>query len=84
MICNLLSNFNFLSALSGLAGTILIFFFGISPKIDPDGHINLICEQEDETEKRKGKKYKIISYLGLLFIALSFLIQLIKIGFNLK
>ena len=78
MICNLLIDLNFWSALSGLIGTILIFFFGLPPKVDPDGHIHLICEQEDEKEKIKGKKYKAISYIGLVLIGLSFLFQLLN------
>ncbi len=77
--CRLLLNINFWSALSGFAGAILIFFFGLPPKIDPDGHIHLSLEQESEEDKRKGKKYKIISYAGILLLAISFLLQLMKI-----
>jgi hypothetical protein len=50
----------------------------LPPKVDPDGHIHLICEQEDEKEKIKGKKYKAISYIGLVLIGLSFLFQLLN------
>ncbi len=75
--CGLLLNLNFWSALFGLSGTIIIFFFGLPPKIDSDGHIHLICEQEDENEKKKAKKYKTISYFGLSLIGCSFLFQLI-------
>ncbi|MDP3066806.1 MAG: hypothetical protein Q8N08_08730 [Methanobacteriaceae archaeon] len=78
-ICNLLLNVDFWSALFGFIGTVLIFFFGLPPKVDLDGHINLILEQEDEKEKRKGRKYKIISFIGISLLAMSFLLQLIKI-----
>jgi uncharacterized membrane protein len=70
-------NLDFFSALSGFIGTILIFFFGIPPKVDRNGHSNLVCEQENEKEKEKYKKYKRISYFGVLLIAISFLIQLL-------
>lgn len=70
-------NLDFFSALSGLIGTILIFFFGIPPKVDKDGHINIICEQEDKGEKERYKIYKKISYFGVLLIAVSFFIQLL-------
>jgi len=69
-------NLYFFSALSGFIGTILIFFFGIPPKIDRDGHDNLICEGENKKEKKRYKIYKKISYFGVLLIAISFLIQL--------
>jgi hypothetical protein len=84
IICNLLSNLFFWSAISGLIGTILIFFYGLPSKINEDGHINLILEQEDKKAKENSKKYKIFSYFGLSLIALSFLIQIINIILNLE
>jgi len=82
--CGLLLNFNFWSALSGLSGTVPIFFFGLPPKIDPDGHIHLICEQEDVNEKKKAKKYKAISYFGLSLIGCNFFFQLVGTILTLK
>ena len=81
MIYNFLLNLNFWSALFGLAGTILIFFFGLPPKIDRDGNIHLIREQEDKEEKKKAKNYIRASYVGLILLAISFLLQLIN-SFN--
>jgi len=77
--CRLLLNIDFWSALFGFVGTVLIFFFGLPSKVDPEGHIHLILEQESEEDKRKGRKYKIISYSGILLLVISFLLQLIKI-----
>ena len=67
-----------------MIGTILIFFFGLPPKVDPDGHIHLICEQEDEKEKIKGKKYKAISYklYWLSFNWFEFFVSAFKYDFN--
>jgi len=78
-IHQLLLNVDFWSALSGFVGTVLIFFFGLPPKVDPEGHINLILEQEDKEEKKIGRKYKRISYIGISLLAISFFLQLIKI-----
>ena len=78
MIHNLIQSFNFWSAISGLVGTLLIFFFGLPPKIDIDGHIHLILEQENKEEKKKAKRYLFMSYVGLLLLAISFLLQLIN------
>lgn len=76
---NMVYDFSFWSALSGLLGALLIFFFGLPPKIDPDGHIHLILEQEDAEEKNKAKWYKRVSYLGVFLLILSFAFQLISI-----
>ena len=78
MICSLLANINFWAAFIGLIGTVLIFFFGLPSRINPEGHINLICEQVDEGEKKKAKKYKFWSYIGISLLVLSFLLQLVS------
>lgn len=78
-ILNQLLDINFLSYTLGFIGTILIFFYGLPPKVDPDGHIHLILEQEDKLEKRKGKIYKKIGYLGIILIAISFLLQIVNV-----
>lgn len=78
MICNLLTNIKFWSALFGFIGALLIFFFGLPPKIDSKGHIHLILEQEDKKERQKAKKYRRINYIGFLLLAFSFLLQMIS------
>lgn len=78
-IYRLFLNIDFWSALCGFVGALLIFFFGLPPKFDPEGHIHIIIEQENEEEKEKGRKYKKRSYVGILLLAVSFLLQLIKI-----
>ena len=83
-IYNLFLNIDFWSALSGFIGAILIFFFGLPPKVDPEGHINLILEQESEEDKKKGKKYKKISYIGILLLAFCFLLQITKLVLQMK
>ena len=79
VIYQLVSNVNFLSAFSGFIGTVLIFFFGVSPAINKNGHVNLILEQVDQKEVKKFKFYTYLSRLGLVFIILSFLLQIINI-----
>jgi hypothetical protein len=72
-------NTDFWSALFGSIGALLVFFFGLPPKVDPEGYSYLLLEGEDEEEKRKAQRYKKISYAGVLLISTSFLLQLIKI-----
>lgn len=74
-----LLNLNFWSALCGLAGTVLVFFFGLPPAINKNGHINLILEQLDQNEAKKYEIHKICSFLGLSLIGISFSIQIIHI-----
>lgn len=79
MFIKLLSDINFWSALCGFIGSIFIFFFGLPPKINSDGLIGLALEQEDEEGKAKGKIFKYLSYVGLSLLALSFVLQIIKL-----
>jgi hypothetical protein len=78
----ILTNPDFYSALFGFLGTVLIFFFGLPSRIDPEGAMYIILEQTNHKEKMKAKRYQATSYLGLSLISLSFLIQVIKITLN--
>ncbi|AUH74262.1 hypothetical protein [Legionella sainthelensi] len=68
---------NLISYFSGFIGTVLIYCYGIPNQIDTGGKITLVLEQEDEEEKIKIKKFRRYANTGLLFIALSFLIQVL-------
>ena len=69
------------SALFGLIVTVLIFFFGVPRQIDTGGHTGFIALEssiaDQNRKKEKIKSYKHWSFLGLLFIFLSFLLALI-------
>jgi len=75
MIVSEMQVVSLLSAISGLAGTILIYFFGVPRKIDTGGHHAYIAEAEDPCEKLKIKKYKILGNIGLGLIGFSFVLQ---------
>lgn len=68
----------YLVPILGVAGTCLIFYFGIPRKIDTAGKVGMCLEQEDEEEKRKIKKYKTWGNLGLILIGSSFLFQIVN------
>lgn len=76
-IIKLVLNLNFWSALSGFIGTILIFFFGLPPRIDPDGNIHLILEQTSKEDIKEAKIYRKVSYVGVFLLIISFLLQVI-------
>lgn len=79
MFNSLLTDINFWSAFCGFLGSICIFFFGLPPKINSDGLIGLALEQVDEQGIAKGKTFKYLSYIGLSLLALSFILQIIKL-----
>ena len=78
-IYNLFLNVDFWSALLGFMGTLFIFFFGLPPKINVEGHISLILEQTDKKMAKRAKFYKKLSYVGISLLSVSFLLQLIKL-----
>jgi len=77
-------NIDIWSASSGLAGTLLIFFFELSPRINTKGSSYLLLEQTDTKMAKKARFYKKLSYAGILLISASFLLQLIKSIFLIK
>ena len=60
------------------AGAIIIFIFGLHPMISESGAIHLVVEQVDEGEIKRAKKYKVISRVGLILLAVGFILQLLK------
>lgn len=61
-----------------LIGVLLLFKFGLPSNVDKNGYIGLILEQEDENEKLKWKKYNFWSKIGLGFILIGFILQIIS------
>lgn len=74
----LLTNINFWSAVLGFSGSLLLFFFGLPPKIDREGNIHLILEQKDKAEEKKASTYIKLGNLGMLLVASSFLLQVVQ------
>lgn len=60
------------------AGAIIIFIFGLPPRVSESGAIHLVAEQADEGEIKTAKKYKMISRTGLILLAIGFLLQLLE------
>ena len=75
----------FIAYVLGLIGSVLIWRFGLPYKeISRDGHVGLITEQQDETEKQQWKIYNRISHIGIGLISLSFLLQIISLSMEIK
>lgn len=60
-----------------MLGIIIIFFFGISPRLDIKGNTYRVSGEVDENEIRKAKIYKLLSWIGLILIFMGFLFQFI-------
>jgi len=58
-------------------GALTIFFFGLPPRVRESGARYLLLEGEDKEEIRKGIRYRRISRLGLILLAIGFLLQLL-------
>jgi hypothetical protein len=82
MIIKLILNLQFWALFCGFVGSILIFFFGLPPKFNPDGHSFLLLQSSDKENIKKGKIYKKLGYLGVSLLAVSFLIQIIPLLTN--
>lgn len=67
-----------LGLLLNISGTLLLLFFGLPPRVDPEGHILLRITQVDEKEIAKAKLYKRWSRLGLLLLIAGFVLQIIS------
>lgn len=61
-----------------IAGTVVMFFFGVSPALNEKGSGFLVIG-EDENHRLKYKKYKLFSQIGLGFLLLGFVFQLLDL-----
>lgn len=73
-----------LSAVSGFIGSVILFLFGIPPRVSEGGSIYLVCEQQDIKEAKRYVIYKRLGYLGISLISLSFLLSIISTSVELK
>jgi hypothetical protein len=69
---------NSLGLILDLGGVVLIYLFGIAPKLDIEGQTHRITGEIDYEEISKAKKYKNLSHCGLLILFAGFLLQLIS------
>ncbi len=67
------------SAICGMLGTLLIYFFGVPKQIDTGGAIYIVTPNKDENEQKKIAKYKKFGNVGLFLIGISFLLQAISV-----
>lgn len=66
---------NIIGLFLDISGVIILFFYGLPAEVDKNGYNYYIGEEEDGMEKKKYKRYKKISRIGLALIFLGFIFQ---------
>jgi ketopantoate hydroxymethyltransferase len=61
-----------------MIGVIVIFFFGITPRLNIEGQTYRVAGEKNENEIRLAKIYKRISLSGLIIVFIGFLLQFIS------
>jgi len=61
-----------------LVGVVLIYLFGISPKLDIEGQTNRVTGEINNDESSKANNYKKLSNIGLIILFVGFLFQLLS------
>ena len=60
-----------------IVGVVLIFFFGIAAEVRKDGAGSFLWGN-DQDEAKKWKRFKWLSYLGLVFLVVGFSMQILS------
>lgn len=60
-----------------ILGVIGLYFFGLPPDFDRHGQSAIIWNEENEEDKRKGKRYAVLSRLSIGLIILGFGLQIV-------
>jgi hypothetical protein len=60
-----------------LSGALLLWKYGLPESLSRNGSINLICEQQDQAEVAKARRYDRWATAALRLISLGFALQLL-------
>ena len=60
-----------------LSGALLLWKYGLPESLSRDGSMNLICEQQDQAEVAKARRYDRWATAALCLISLGFALQLL-------
>jgi len=61
-----------------IVGALLLFIFGLPPRIDPEGQTYLITGEVDEAECALARRYRSWSKVAVVLLILGFLGQLVS------
>ncbi len=60
-----------------LVGALLLWRYGLPEAVSRDGSIRLICEQRDDAEAAKARRYDCLATVALCLITTGFGLQLL-------
>lgn len=69
---------NSIGLLLGIAGTGILWKFGLPASIDREGWVLMTADDKDEAMIAKGKKYDFRAGCGFALLVLSFALQLVS------
>lgn len=67
---------NSIGLILDIVAGLILFRFGLPEKIDTEGHVAILQEQDDEEQIKKGKLFKAWSKFGIVLLTLGFVFQL--------
>lgn len=60
-----------------LLGALLLWNYGLPEAVSRDGSIRLVCQQRDDVEVAKARRYDRFATVGLALITTGFFLQLL-------
>ncbi|MEB3169069.1 MAG: hypothetical protein VKK97_10110 [Synechococcaceae cyanobacterium] len=60
-----------------LVGALLLWKYGLPEAVSRDGSIRLVCQQRDDAEVAKARRYDRFATVGLALISTGFFLQLL-------
>lgn len=67
---------NSLGLVLDIAGVVLLFLFGLPPRVGRGGESHLLLEGVDEHELKRERRYNRLSLVGIVLVTLGFGLQL--------
>ena len=71
-------DFNTIGLIFDIIVVLLLFKYVLTVNVSKEGTMNFVFEETDEEEKEKWKKYNFLSFLGLIFVILGFIFQIVS------
>jgi hypothetical protein len=69
-------SWNILGLFLVMIGVLDLFVFGMPFRIPTDGAVHLILERRNEAEAKKDQLYKVLGYVGMVFVVAGTLCQI--------
>lgn len=68
---------NIIGLILDIFGVLMLFKYGLPPEVSKDGAVYIICNEHDEEEIKKAKKYVRFSTIALSMLFIGFVFQIL-------